>query len=205
MSTPISVKALSELRLVRVGSTNPPKLAGVRAALTAYSRDVTIEGIEVESGVPDQPLGFGEIVAGARNRAEKAQRGGECDLGVGYEDGLVAISGPSGSSSESWFNIGCAAVSDGVRISLGLSSGFSYPPACWQPAVAQRRPVGELFDRFWKQHRGSSPDPTQLSIGNVGKLTRGALTRAEYTRHAVVCALAPFLHPDLYTGGGGLN
>jgi inosine/xanthosine triphosphatase len=201
------VKALSELRLVRVGSTNPPKLQGVRAALSAFSRDITIEGIEVESGVPEQPLGFEEIVEGARNRAERAQRGGECDLGVGYEDGLVAIPGPipgpSGSSSGSWFNIGCAAVSDGVQVSLGLSSGFSYPPACSQRAVTERRPIGALFDRFWRQHRESSPAPAQLSIGNVGELTGGALTRAEYTRHAVVCALTPFIHPDLYAGGGG--
>ena len=190
---------------MRVGSTNPPKLEGVRAALTPFSRDVTIRGVEVESGVPDQPLGFEELVEGARNRAESARRGGECDLGVGYEDGLVAIPGPSGSSSGSWFNIGCAAVSDGVRISLGLSSGFAYPPACWQRAVAERLPIGALFDRFWDRHREGAPVPAQLSIGNVGKLTGGALTRAEYTRHAVVCALVPFLHPDLYTGVGGMD
>jgi inosine/xanthosine triphosphatase len=197
------VKAISELRLVRVGSTNPPKLQGVRAALSAFSRDVTIEGIEVESGVSEQPLGFEEIVEGARNRAERARRAGECDLGVGYEDGLVAIPGPYGSSSGSWFNIGCAAVTDGERIALGLSPGFGYPPACSEPAVTERQPIGAIFDRFWKQHRDGAP--ARLSIGNVGKLTGGALTRAEYTRHAVVCALTPFIHPDLYTGGGGMG
>ena len=195
------MKALSELRLVRVGSTNPPKLEGVRAALVAFSSDVTIEGIDVESGVADQPLGFEEIVEGARNRAEGARRWGECDLGVGYEDGLVAIPGPAGS----WFNIGCAAVSDGVQISLGLSSGFSYPPACSKQAVAERRPIGALFDRLWRRHGGSSTAPAPLSIGNVGKLTGGALTRAEYTRHAVLCALTPFIHPDLYAGGGEMG
>ena len=195
------MKALSELRLVRVGSTNPPKLQGVRAALSAFSRDITIEGIEVESGVPEQPLGFEEIVEGARNRAEGAQRFGECDLGVGYEDGLVAIPGSVGS----WFNIGCAAVSDGVQIALGLSSGFSYPPVCSKLAVEERQPIGALFDRLWSQHRGDSAASAQLSIGNVGKLTRGALTRAEYTRHAVLCALTPFIHPDLYAGGGRID
>jgi inosine/xanthosine triphosphatase len=193
------VKVLSELRLVCVGSTNALKLEGVRAALTAFSRDVAIEGIAVESSVSNQPLGFEEIVEGARNRAERAKSGSVCDLGIGYEDGLVEIPGPGGS----WFNIGCAAVSDGVRISLGLSSGFSYPVACWQRAVAQREPIGTVFDRFWGQHRESSPTPGQLSIGNIGKLTGGALTRSEYTRHAVVCALAPFIHPDLYTDRGG--
>ena len=195
------MKALSELRLVRVGSTNPPKLQGVRAALAAFASHVTIEGVEVESGVPDQPLGFEEIVAGARNRAERARRGGECDLGIGYEDGLVEIPGPIGT----WFNVGCAAVSDGVRISLGLSSGFSYPPACSERAVAERRPIGALFDRFWRQHRGGPPSSAQLSLGNVGRLTGGALPRAEYTRHAVLCALAFFVHPDLYVEGGGMD
>ena len=193
--------ALSELRLVLVGSTNPPKLEGVRAALAAFSRGVRIEGIEVESGVPGQPLGFEEIVEGARSRARGAQRHGECDLGVGYEDGLVPIPGAAGS----WFNIGCAAVSDGVQISLGLSSGFSYPPACCERAVAERQPIGALFDSFWKQHRGVSTGSAPLSAGNVGKLTGGVLTRAEYTRHAVLCALARFVHPDLYAGGGGAD
>jgi inosine/xanthosine triphosphatase len=195
------VKALAELRLVRVGSTNPPKLEGVRSALAALSCDVAVEGIDLESGVPDQPLGFEEIVEGARNRAEGARRCGACDLAVGYEDGLVAIPEPDGT----WFNVGCAAVSDGVRISLGLSSGFSYPPACSQRAVAERRPIGALFDRLWTQLRGDASDAAQLSIGNVGKLTRGALTRAEYTRHAVLCALTPFIHPDLYARGRGMG
>jgi inosine/xanthosine triphosphatase len=182
------LKALSELRLVRVGSTNPPKLEGVRSALAAFSRDVRVEGIDLESGVPDQPLGFEEIVEGARNRASGARRSGTCDLGVGYEDGLVAIPEPAGG----WLNVGCAAVSDGVRISIGLSSGFSYPPAC-----------AEQADRFWRERRGDSAVSAELSIGNVGKLTGGALTRAEYTRHAVLCALTPFIHSDLYAGGGG--
>jgi inosine/xanthosine triphosphatase len=185
--------------LVRVGSTNPPKLEGVRAALVWFASEVEIEGIDVESGVPDQPLGFEEIVAGARNRAEAARRGGTCDLGVGYEDGLVALP----DTPESWFNVGCAALSDGARISLGLSSGFSYPAACSEPAVAERQPIGALFDRFWRERRGDAVPPRKLSIGNVGKLTGGALTRADYTRQAVLCALAPFIHPDLYGPRGG--
>jgi non-canonical (house-cleaning) NTP pyrophosphatase len=94
-------------------------------------------------------------------------------------------------------------VSDGVRISLGLSSGFSYPAACSEPAVAERQPIGALFDHFWRERRGDGAPRRPPSIGNVGKLTGGALTRADYTRQAVLCALAPFLHPDLYAPWGG--
>jgi non-canonical (house-cleaning) NTP pyrophosphatase len=37
-------------------------------------------------------------------------------------------------------------------------------------------------------------------MGNVGKLTAGVLTRSEYARHAVLCALVAFVNPDLYPG-----
>jgi inosine/xanthosine triphosphatase len=194
-----SPSALAALRRVRVGSLNPPKLEGVRAALAAFAPDVAIEAVAVESGVPDQPLGFAEILAGARQRAQAARQGAPCDLSVGYEDGLVELPGHPGR----WFNVGCAALSDGRRLSLGLSSGFAYPPACAREAATGRRPIGDLFDRLWSDHRGSGDGvPSGLSLGNVGKLTLAVLTRAEYTRHAVLCALPPFLHPDLYGAPG---
>jgi len=179
---------------VRVGSTNPPKLEGVRAALLAFAPAVQVEPVEVKSGVPDQPLGWSEVKTGARNRAAAALHSGQCDLGVGYEDGLVQMR-----DDDSWFNVGCAAVSDGLRVSLGLSSGFAYPPGCVAAAVSERAPIGDVFDRFWRQRREPAPArASALSVGNVGKLSQGVLPRAEYTRHAVICALFAFLHPDLY-------
>ncbi len=191
--------SLHHVRAVRVGSTNPPKLAGVREAIRAYSERAEVRGVEVESGVSEQPLGFEEILEGARRRAAAAHESGPCDLAVGYEDGLVQV-GPEGD----WFNIGCAAVSDGRRVTLGLSSGFGYPPACIAAAVERREPIGDVFDRTWRAHRPEAAPraPSALSVGNVGKLTEGAVDRAEYTRHAVVCALAPWLHPDLYAAEG---
>jgi inosine/xanthosine triphosphatase len=193
-------KALADVRRVRVGSTNPPKLEGVRAALAAYAPGVEVEAVAVESGVSEQPVGFEEIIAGARRHAREAQSGAICDLAVGYEDGLVELPGASGQ----WFNVGCAAVSDGRTLSLGLSSGFAYPAACAEPAASGRLPVGAIFDRFWQAHRPPGGGaPSALSLGNVGRLTSATLTRAEYTRHAVLCALPPFLHPDLYRIPGG--
>jgi inosine/xanthosine triphosphatase len=192
----VSSGPLADVRLVRVGSLNPPKLEGVRSAFAAFASEVAVEGVAVGSGVPEQPVGFGEIVTGARQRADEARRGGECDLAVGYEDGLVELPGVAGA----WFNVGCAAVSDGRRVGLGLSSGFAYPPDCSRRAVAGREPIGELFDRLWQERRGAAGGaaPSALSLGNVGRLTAGALTRAEYTRQAVLCALTAFLQPDLY-------
>jgi len=190
---------LASLRCVRVGSTNGPKIAAVRAALAAYGGGVDVSGLRVESGVPEQPLGFDEIVGGARNRALAAMRAAACDLAVGIEDGLVEIPGAQGGP----LNVGCAALTDGSRLSIGLSSGFAYPPAVSRAAAAKREPIGRLFDELWEVRRGETAAmPSALHLGNVGRLSLGVLTRAEYARHAVLCALVPFLHPDLYLAEG---
>jgi len=56
-------KPLAAVRWVRVGSVNEPKLAAVRSAIGAYAPDAKIEGVAVASGVPEQPVGFEEVIA----------------------------------------------------------------------------------------------------------------------------------------------
>lgn len=187
-------RPLDGVKRVCVGSLNAPKLEGVRQALGAYLSGVSVEGVEVSSGVSEQPVGFAEIARGARNRAEAALYQGGADLGVGVEDGLV----PLAELEDGVLNVGCAALFDGRRFSLGLSAGFPYPPQVVAPALTGE-PIGPLFDRFFARASGEPlREPSALSLGNVGRLTLGVLPRAEYTRHAVLCALVRFLHPRIY-------
>lgn len=190
--------AIEAWRCVRVGTRNVPKLEAVRAAVGAYASRVEVRGADVGSGVSEQPVGLEEIARGARNRAVAAFEAGDCDAGVGIEDGLALLAGLEDRGA---LNVGCAVVWDGCRDSLGLSSGFAYPPACVAPALTGRQPIGDLFDAFWRSRRpadraGSAP--SGISIGNIGRLSGGVLPRSEYARHAVLCALVPFLQPDLY-------
>jgi inosine/xanthosine triphosphatase len=190
---------LARVQSVRVGTLNEPKIEAVREALVAYAPDAAVGGTAVESGVPDQPVGWLEIVGGARNRARRAFASGPCDLAVGIEDGLVEI--PIGGDATEVLNVGCAIVVDGRRESLGLSSGFAYPPACLEPALQGRSPIGEVFDRVFAAQAGAaSPSalPSARTTGNIGKLSLGVLPRSDYARHAVLCALVRFLHPALY-------
>jgi len=196
---------LARLESVRVGTQNGPKIAAVREALSAYAPAARVDGVSVESGVAEQPVGYPEIVRGAKNRARAAFRSGACDLAIGIEDGLVELELADG-HGPAVLNVGCAAVFDGERDSLGFSSGFAYPPAVSGPALRERAPIGDLFDALWNRSRagavvaGEAPGSTasSLGVGNIGKLTLGVLPRSEYGRHAVVCALVRFLHPDLY-------
>ena len=190
---------LSNIKRVRVGSVNEPKLAAVRSALGAYAPDATVEGIAVDSGVPEQPVGFDEIIRGARNRAAGAASGSSCDLGIGIEDGLIPYPVATSNGQIAHLNIGCVAITDGHRNSIGFSSAFAYPPDCSIPAATDRQPIGAVFDRFWEARRGDSArTPSARTTGNIGRLSNDVLPRAEYTRHGVLCALVAFLQPDLY-------
>ena len=194
---------------VRVGTENQAKLGAVHAALGSLadrSEGLAIVGVSVPSGVPDQPVGWSEIVAGARNRARAALASGPCALAIGLEDGLVEL--PAGSEGASVFNVGCAWVTDGRRDGTGFSAGFAYPAACLIPALRDREPIGSLFDALWRTERGqleeassssSSPaGPSGPQGGNIGHLTQGRLDRSAYGAQAILCALVPFLHADLY-------
>jgi inosine/xanthosine triphosphatase len=201
--------------VVRVGTLNPAKLAAVRGALGAHAADpdiLSIQGVDVPSGVPDQPVGWEEIIAGARNRARAALAAGGAELGIGIEDGLVELPvggtgaagvGSTGSAVEGGpgiFNVGCAWVTDGRREGSGFSAGFAYPSGCREPAFHERRPIGDLFDALWQAKRGTA-EPAAASGrlgGNIGQLTQGRLERSAYGGQAILCALVPFLHVDLY-------
>jgi inosine/xanthosine triphosphatase len=187
--------------VVRVGTLNPAKLAAVRRALGAHAADpdiLSILGVDVPSGVPDQPVGWDEIIAGARNRARAALALGGAELGIGIEDGLVEL--PVGGPGI--FNVGCAWVTDGHREGSGFSAGFAYPSGCRESAFHERRPIGDLFDALWQAKRGTGGAepavPSGRQGGNIGQLTQGRLERSAYGGQAILCALVPFLHVDLY-------
>lgn len=189
---------------MRVGTLNRPKIEAARAALEPYAPDAVVAGVAVESGVAEQPVGYEEIVAGARNRARRALASGACELAVGIEDGLVEL---VLDGRREVLNVGCAVVASPDREGLGFSSAFAYPSQCVAPALDERAPIGDVFDRVFQDYLAArdggedAPEaPSGGTVGNIGKLSNGVLPRSDYARHAVLCALVRFLHPDLYGG-----
>ncbi len=184
---------------VRVGSLNRAKLEAVRRDLAPFFDQVEVEALEAQSGVSEQPLGFDEILLGARARARQSVAAGNCDLGAGIEDGLISLDGPSGCH----MNVGCCVLFDGEQESIGLTAGFEYPLACVEAATGPARtPVGASFDAIFQAPQGGWRDPGP-GAGNIGRLSGGVLTRADYAAQAVTCAFLRWLHPALYGGGGG--
>lgn len=171
---------------IAVGSANPVKLAAARAVFARVAPAATVVGVEVPSGVPDQPWGDEETARGARARADAARVAAGAELGVGFEGGVVDEPGGALRSC-AW----AAVVGDGVA-SVGGSLAMPLPPA-----VARRVRAGEelghaidaLIGERGTKHRG----------GAVGVLTAGLIDRQGAYEVILTYALARFLTPALWT------
>lgn len=101
--------------MVVVGSTNPAKLEPVRLVFAEIFPELEICGVDVPSGVRDQPIGYEETVLGAENRARAALARPGAGWGLGLEAGVEF------NAYGSWlFNIAVVLRSDGRR---GMARG----------------------------------------------------------------------------------
>ena len=109
--------------IVRVGTANPIKLRAAGKAFAKFFGKVKVVGVDVRSGVSPQPISFGEIVRGARERARGAFR--DCDYSVGIEAGVFKVDPVSPRP----FQITMACVFNGTREALGSGPFYEVPPS----------------------------------------------------------------------------
>jgi inosine/xanthosine triphosphatase len=133
--------------IVRVGTANPMKVAAARKAFAKFFRKVKVVGVDVPSAVSAQPISFGEIVKGARERARRAFR--DCDYSVGIEAGVFKVGRV--------FQITMACVFDGSREALGAGPFYEVPAS--------------LVRKIVKADTGS------VAVVTKGKVTRVEVTR----------------------------
>ncbi|MDI3476140.1 MAG: inosine/xanthosine triphosphatase [Thermococcaceae archaeon] len=174
---------------VAVGSTNPAKVEAVREVFQGIYGEVEVIPIEVDSGVPDQPIGLEETIKGAINRAKQAIEKTDADFGVGIEAGLYPVPETITGYMDVQF---CAVVDREGRITLGHGPGFEYPPGVirrvFEEGVEVGIAMGELVN-----------DPElKRKVGAIGVLTHGRLVRKELNKLAVLMALVPRLNREWY-------
>ena len=167
---------------IKVGTRNRAKLEAVAEMLAEYPhlKDATIEGVEVSSGVSNQPLSLEETVTGAENRAKAAFA--DCDYSVGIESGLMNVP----RTKSGYMDVCVAAIHDGSNLHLGLSSCWEFPdPSITELMTKQGLDMSQAVNRA-----GLTDDPSVGSNqGAIGILTKGKLNRKEYTKQALRVAL----------------
>jgi inosine/xanthosine triphosphatase len=171
---------------VVVGSTNPVKIAAVRAVVRRVAPEAVVEGIAVESGVPAQPFGDAETQAGARQRARAALAAGAATLAVGLEGGVVELSDGTMRTC-AW----AVVVDRHGREGVGGSLAMPLPDV-----VAARIRAGEELG--YAMDAVANTVGTKHGRGAVGILTAGLIDRQGAYEPLVTYALAPWLAPAFF-------
>lgn len=172
---------------VAVGSKNPVKIKSVQLAFEQIFPNEGWEflGVDANSGISDQPMSDEECILGAKNRAQNALLVENADFGVGLEGGLQK-------HGENYFSVGWVAVVDKNR-KQGIGCGVK---TMIVPEIAKMveagMELGKADDIVFKKNNSKQGD------GYVGIMTKNAITRTDGFKHGVICALARFIHPDLF-------
>lgn len=172
---------------IAVGSKNPVKIEAVRLAFKIVWTDneYQLEGIDIKSGVSDQPMSDEESIKGARNRAISACQTLNTDFGVGLEGGLQQI-------GDRWFDCGWVVVVDkqgreGVGSTVKLET-----PIKMVKMVKGGMELGQADDILFNKQNSK-----QLE-GHFGIMTNNIITRTSGLRDGVLAALARFIQPQVF-------
>ncbi|OEK02674.1 inositol monophosphatase [Roseivirga sp. 4D4] len=172
---------------VVVGSKNPVKTKCTQIAFEKVfpNEKIIVEGVSVPSGVSDQPMSDKETLQGALNRTIQAQEDyPNADYWVGIEGGIE--DSKEGMDAFAWVTIHSKNQSGQAR-----TATFQLPPKV-QELVRQGIELGVADDMVFQRSNSKQTN------GAVGILTNDLIDRASYYEPAVVLALIPFLHPELY-------
>ncbi|GLI69489.1 hypothetical protein VaNZ11_014122 [Volvox africanus] len=213
--------------VVLVGSKNPVKVNAVQRALQRCfpSLDLTITGREAASGVPDQPYGDQETLAGARARVAAlcctanatgvsiatAQNSRSppsvatastlsdteglspgADLVIAIEGGVGNAKAPGQAGALECFAWVCVRDPYTGAESTARTASFALPSALSDLMREKGMELGDADDAVFGRIRGKQ------GSGTIGKLSNGVLDRTEYYVQATVCALLPYMQPQLY-------
>jgi inosine/xanthosine triphosphatase len=175
--------------LVIVGSKNPVKIDSVKEAFLNYFPGIEVRGIEVSSGVGNQPVNENTFI-GAKNRAEALYKLSKVsDLGadfmVGIEGGIINIYG-------NWFSLGCICILNKEgKSAFGTSSHFPLPQKIIDELLKGVE-LGAVIDNLTDQHN------SKQKSGAIGFLTKDIITRKDLYTQGIVTALIPFINPALF-------
>ncbi|WP_102867838.1 inosine/xanthosine triphosphatase [Pseudovibrio exalbescens] len=168
-----------------VASKNPVKVGAVEEAFRAMmpEGDLAFVPVEVDSGVPDQPMGDEETRLGAITRAENARFAQtNAQFCVGLEGGIAVVEGQA--YTFAWMAI----LDQAGTLSTSRSLMLPLPSVIMervQAGVELGHAIDEVFGTTNIKHKG----------GAFGIFTDNRLTRKSVYVDTLIAALVPFTNP----------
>ncbi|MGI2257934.1 inosine/xanthosine triphosphatase [Shewanella sp. GXUN23E] len=169
-----------------VGSTNPVKVQAAKEAfkLQFPGAQIIATGLSAPSKVADQPMTTKETRDGAVNRVEYCRARTDADYYLAMEGGVDMFEdGPA--------TFAYVAVATRDALSVGRSANLPLP-GCVYEALEQGEELGHVMDRLFNTTN------IKQAGGAIGLLTNGIATRGSIYTQAILLAMAPLMHQELY-------
>ena len=170
--------------LIAIGSLSKVKYNATLGAIQRLGIECDVKPVSIGSGVKSQPLGI-ESLIGARNRARGAQETADADFGVGREGGLLDLFGSH------YVGAVCCIVNRRGEEGMSTTPLWLAPDGLVKKLESGTE-LGDVMDEV------TNSEGTKHSLGAVGILTGGKLTRTHAYEDAVVLALSRFVRPEVF-------
>ncbi len=189
--------------VIQVGTENPTKLRGARAALArVFGKKFTLRGSKVDTGVADHPFND-ETFVGSKNRAhaawkeanakgragKRAGRAGKstagaskCDYSIGMESGLFTL------FKGIHIDITACCVYDGGEETYGTGMGFVVPEEMARKIKENHSDLSKVLEE------ATGLKEVGRKHGAIGHFSAGVLHRREQIEQSVVCGFVPRLY-----------
>ena len=175
---------------INIGSKNQIKVDAVKEVIKDYDflSKAEIFPLEVSSEVYKQPKSLKETIEGAMKRAKNAFK--DCDYSFGIESGLMKVP----NTKTGYMDVSVCVIYDGKEFHIGLSSSFEYPTEVTKLVFSEELDIDEAMYKL----NLTENKRIGRSEGVIGFLTKGRLTRKDYTKQAIITALIHLENPELY-------
>ena len=176
---------------VAIGSKNPSKIKGIRAAFEKmFKTKINVLSRAVKTSLPPQPIGLKTTIRGAIERAVNVKAIlNKADFYVGLEAGLIPIP----ATITGYMDFQVAAILDNYdKVTIGFGPGFEFPSSAIHHVLAGGKELEEAMIKI--SGIGNIGD----SIGAIGFLTNNLILREHLSEIATIMALIPRFKRELY-------
>ena len=182
--------AVNTVKQIVVASENPVKIQAALNGLRQMfpGQPAEARGVSVPSGVSAQPMTSAETLQGALNRMTAVHAAAsDADCWVGIEGGCEDSA--DGMSVFAWVVVESA---DCIGLTGKSRTATFYLPRKVSQLVRQGMELGDADDAVFGRTNSKQQN------GSVGLLTDDVITRLIYYEQAVILALIPFKHKDIW-------
>ena len=172
---------------VLIATKNQGKIEGAKRALQHYFKDIEIQGIPVNSDVPDQPVN-NDIYKGAKNRVKNLKKYAKdnninADLFLSIESGINNLLGR-------WMITNIAVIEDNNSFeSYGASPSFPVPDNLVQKVLDTN--LSEAMDIVLGEDK-----ERHNHSGGIQLLTHNEISRIDLTESAFIMALTKYINGE---------